>query len=378
MHTVHCRPMTLACPNCGHALESRRETPGFTHVCPKCSGRFVGLAPLRRMLARSVVDHAWQQAANAYGSPGRGCPGCGHPMVEVRSATHSGDLTSDVCAKCMAMWFDSGEFARLPVAPPAPPKDEQQIPPEMAEAFAMLQVQALQERHDSLTHGDAPDEMWKYAPAVCGLPVEVEGGDTARFAWACWIAVTFVVGVSLIGFSIGVASAYQFGFIPREALRMGGITSLSSFLIHAGPFHLIANAYTLAVFGDNVEDFLGWRRFTILLLAATVSGCAAHFAANPTSASPLVGASGGISGLIAFYALQFPRNRFALLVRWWWMRISAMWMVAGWVALQIFGAWLQLKGFSGVSAFAHLGGAFAGLLAWAAWGTRETRPTLKW
>jgi len=35
-----------------------------------------------------------------------------------------------------------------------------------------------------------------------------------------------------------------------------------------------------------------------------------------------------------------------------------------WIAIQMFGAWAQVSGFSNVSALAHLGGAGAGFACW--------------
>ena len=122
------------------------------------------------------------------------------------------------------------------------------------------------------------------------------------------------------------------------------------------------------MFGDNVEDLLGKWKYVILLVAATMVGNMAHMIGDPRSMMPCVGASGGISGVITFYALKFPKIRLGLaywfVFRLVWLRMSACWMFVIWVALQFFGAWQQMGGFTNVSAFAHLGGALTGLIFW--------------
>lgn len=87
----------------------------------------------------------------------------------------------------------------------------------------------------------------------------------------------------------------------------------------------------------------------------------------------LVGASGGISALVAFYALAFPRARMRLfflslrfgIVRWLSFSVRT-WLVL-WLGMQLIGALNQAQGLTLVSSAVHLGGATAGLIAWHYW-----------
>jgi membrane associated rhomboid family serine protease len=163
----------------------------------------------------------------------------------------------------------------------------------------------------------------------------------------------------------------EFGFVPAEALRLGGLTWLTSFFLHGGILHLIGNLYFLLIFGDNVEDHLGRWRYLLLILAATLTGDLVHVLAAPQSTVPSIGASGGISGVIVFYALQFPKARLAFLFRYFlyfrWLQIPAWAALVLWMLLQFFTAALQLSGLSNTAATAHLGGAAAGFLLWLKW-----------
>jgi membrane associated rhomboid family serine protease len=126
--------------------------------------------------------------------------------------------------------------------------------------------------------------------------------------------------------------------------------------------------YFFLIFGDNVEDVLGKWRFLALLLAADLAGNLLHILGAASSTIPCVGASGGISGIIAYYALKFPHARLGFLFRFYllfkWVHMPAYAMFILWVGLQFVGTFMQLSGFSNVSALAHLGGAVMGLVFW--------------
>ncbi|HCP92182.1 MAG TPA: hypothetical protein DIT76_09095 [Spartobacteria bacterium] len=96
----------------------------------------------------------------------------------------------------------------------------------------------------------------------------------------------------------------RFGLIPAQASRLGGLTFLTSFFLHAGVLHLVGNIYFLFVFGDDVENFLRPFRYLALIAMAAFIGDLAHIAADPHSQIPSVGASGGIAGVITFLRAQ--------------------------------------------------------------------------
>jgi membrane associated rhomboid family serine protease len=164
----------------------------------------------------------------------------------------------------------------------------------------------------------------------------------------------------------------RFGLIPAQASRLGGLTFLTSFFLHAGVLHLVGNIYFLFVFGDDVENFLRPFRYLALIAMAAFIGDLAHIAVDPHSQIPSIGASGGIAGVITFYALKFPHVRLGFLLRWgfvWfrWIRLPAWFVFILWILFQLIGAWEQKAGISSVSSFAHLGGALTGLVAWLRW-----------
>jgi membrane associated rhomboid family serine protease len=145
-------------------------------------------------------------------------------------------------------------------------------------------------------------------------------------------------------------------------------TIITSMFTHGGWLHLIGNMWFLWVFGNNIEDVMGHGRFIVFYLLCGVLAAAAQVAMAPTSAVPMIGASGAISGVLGAYLLLYPRVRvhvfiflgvFATTVV-----VPAYLMLGYWALLQVVGGLPMVGGrdVGGVAFFAHLGGFAAGLL----------------
>ena len=86
-------------------------------------------------------------------------------------------------------------------------------------------------------------------------------------------------------------------------------TPLTSMFLHGGWLHLIGNMWFLWVFGNNVEDSMGHVRFFIFYILCGLAAAAAQTFVNPSSAMPMVGASGAISGVMGAYIVLYPGCR---------------------------------------------------------------------
>jgi membrane associated rhomboid family serine protease len=124
----------------------------------------------------------------------------------------------------------------------------------------------------------------------------------------------------------------------------------------------------LWIFGDNIEDRLGHAGFLAFYVAAGLSAGLIHFATDPGSSVPTVGASGAIAGVLGAYLVAFPRARvltlvvLILFVRLIWLPAA---LVLGiWFLLQSFSGTLALAGAvqGGVAWWAHIGGFAFGLV----------------
>ena len=164
-----------------------------------------------------------------------------------------------------------------------------------------------------------------------------------------------------------------FGFTPSSLVDQPGLafaTMMTGMFMHAGLLHIGGNMLFLYVFGDNIEDKFGRLNYLLAYFGWGIAAALAHgaFALATGSADiPAVGASGAISGILGAYLVMFPRAgiltfimAFFVMVR----RISAMWYIPIWFAMQIVFAVIgQLgpSGSSGVAYMAHIGGFVAGL-----------------
>lgn len=149
---------------------------------------------------------------------------------------------------------------------------------------------------------------------------------------------------------------------------------LSSAFLHGGYFHLFVNMLALWMFGVQIENIWGWRRFFVYYFfcvvgASLVQLLVASVAAADGSVYPTVGASGGVFGILLAFGLLFPNQRIVLL-------IPPIPMKAKWFVI-LFGAFSLFAGITGtlggIAHFAHLGGMVFGLILMIWWGWRPGR-----
>ncbi len=235
--------------------------------------------------------------------------------------------------------------------------------------------------------GEEPTEFWHWIPALFGMPVEdaqpKAHHDEGERPWLTWTLAIGIFLVSALAMFDLKPMVEAYGLIPAEFDRLGGLTWLSSFFLHVGPMHLLGNLYFLVVFGDNVEKCFGSLELLCLIIVATLFGDFVHILFDAKSMIPCVGASGGISGVIAFYALRFPKTRLSMMfwfIKPFWFSMSAIWLFGLWIFMQVVISGQQITGVSNISGGAHLGGAFVGFVAWLLWriggGERDCREAL--
>jgi membrane associated rhomboid family serine protease len=161
---------------------------------------------------------------------------------------------------------------------------------------------------------------------------------------------------------------FQYGFRVNAP---GVITLFTSMFMHAGFMHLAGNMLYLWIYGNNVEHRLGSVQFLFWYLVTGVAAVVFHAAFNLRSPTPLVGASGAISGVLGFYLVWFPRN----VVKVWMflfpfyvgvVKIGALWVLGLYLVLDNLLPFLVARGEGGgVAHGAHIGGFLTGMaVAW--------------
>jgi len=385
--------MLLTCPRDHQILERKLKDGMVCYRCPGCQGVAVTIGLLRRLIDRDFANDLWNRARSGGSGSGVPCPSC---LGETRSVVVAGGegqqpTEIDVCPSCQLIWLDPGELEDAP-AKEMPPEEER-LSMEAREALGRFELSSRKKRKEAsdsgLKYSEEPGKDLLKALVLQGMPLEDKKEKWLVIPWVTWsvmLLVAFVSTAVLLSFSpeqrfgreaipplipqvIGFFEVW--GFVPADWSRFGGATIFTSFFLHAGWVHLFGNLYFLWLTGDDVESELGWRRFLLLLLAATLVATLLRYLSNPASAVPGIGASGGISGVMAYYALAYPRRRLRMVFLYYFRPIvltaKARSLFIVWVVLQLFLAYREIQGSSMVSGTAHLGGIVAGVLAWIFW-----------
>lgn len=86
------------------------------------------------------------------------------------------------------------------------------------------------------------------------------------------------------------------------------IAPFSYSFLHGSWLHLGMNGAMMMAFGAGCERWLGALRFTLLFFACALAAAAVQFAWDPSSTQPVIGASGGLSGLFAAVLVMMQRR----------------------------------------------------------------------
>ncbi len=166
------------------------------------------------------------------------------------------------------------------------------------------------------------------------------------------------------------------------------IAPFTAMFLHGGWFHLLGNMWTLWIFGDNVEDRMGHRRFFLFYLTCGLAATVAHIWMHPDSRVPMIGASGAISGVLGAYYALFPFARIIVMVPIFFFpfffEVPAILYIGFWYLMQLLSGTLSVvhgQVVGGVAWWAHVGGFVTGLVLHRlfCWGRRgcfrdEARP----
>jgi membrane associated rhomboid family serine protease len=131
--------------------------------------------------------------------------------------------------------------------------------------------------------------------------------------------------------------------------------------LHGSLAHIFFNMLALYMFGGEIERLFGSRFYTLYYFGSVISAAICHLvvtAAMGLPPVPMVGASGGIYGLLLAFGIYFPHRRVLLLFPP--IPLPARVFVFGFAALELFLGITQTA--AGVAHFAHLGGMLGGWL----------------
>ncbi|HIQ03729.1 MAG TPA: rhomboid family intramembrane serine protease [Desulfurococcales archaeon] len=206
-----------------------------------------------------------------------------------------------------------------------------------------------------------------------------------------YVNTAIIIVNTIIFFTLwiqGVKSLEQvimfYGAIPYYILTGKKLwTLVTSMFLHAGPIHLIGNMIYLYIFGDNIEDYMGSKRYLLFYILAGLGAHLFHLLsvliipANIRYYSymywgydplliPAVGASGAISGVLGAYILLYPKAKVKVISLFWFLPVvilvPAWYFIGLWFLYQLVLGFWTLTGIpTGVAYWAHIGGFLTGM-----------------
>lgn len=232
------------------------------------------------------------------------------------------------------------------------------------------------------------------------IPIGDDNRDrrTTPYINYLFIAINIIVFIFLQGMGTDWRFTYAYATVPAEILTGADVVSrsqvltdvvtgeriqvpglqvtpinvyltlITSMFMHGGWAHLLGNMLFLHVFGDNLEDAMGHRRYFFFYLLCGVIAALSHvlFTAfsNQSVYMPSLGASGAISGVMGGYMLLFPTRSVHMWIFFLIISVPAIIAVGIWFVFQVINGLGILGGdeASGVAYAAHIGGFIAGLL----------------
>jgi len=204
-----------------------------------------------------------------------------------------------------------------------------------------------------------------------------------RFGWSTTakLSILFVVVYALqcVNDVYLHVDAERWLALTAEGLQRGWLWQLITFqFLHASLWHIAGNLIVFWWVRHFVENVLGWRRFLVALFGCGVVGGILQgilmLLAPQYFGGAVVGASAGVSGLFAIFAMLERESTVRL---YFVLPVRAMALLWVWGAISLFFTLVPTPRAMGVAHAAHLGGILAGI-AWVKLGWHRDFVQLPW
>ena len=180
------------------------------------------------------------------------------------------------------------------------------------------------------------------------------------------------VAVFLLQQFAGGALITWFALWPQDSGLFRVWQLLTYAFLHGSIAHIFLNMFALYMFGRTLESYFGGRRFLYFYLICVLAAALTQLAVQAAGgvAEPVLGASGGVFGVLLAFGWYFPRQRLILLP----IPIP----MPAWLFVTLYALAELFFGITGrepdVAHFAHLGGMLGGALCILFWRLRPGGP----
>ncbi len=179
---------------------------------------------------------------------------------------------------------------------------------------------------------------------------------------AVWLLVDVILSVFSfdrirIGGSSGILT-YYFALWPLGT-NFWPWQPFTYMFMHGGLGHLLFNMLALWMFGAELENAWGSRRFLMFYIVCGLGAAVSNLLVAPLlgQAAPTVGASGAVFGVLIAFGMLFPDRPIYL---YFLLPVKAKYFIAVYIGLELF---YGITGTSdGIAHVAHLGGAAVGFV----------------
>ena len=179
---------------------------------------------------------------------------------------------------------------------------------------------------------------------------------------AIWLLVDFLLApFTIAGIKVGGADgivAYYLALWPLGTHFLPWQLFTYMFM-HGGFAHLFFNMLALWMFGMELENTWGARKFLVYYLLCGLGAGVANMLVAPLigQLAPTVGASGAVFGILVAFGILFPDRPIYI---YFLLPVRAKYFVAVYMLMELFYGVTSTT--DGVAHFAHLGGAIVGLV----------------
>ena len=145
---------------------------------------------------------------------------------------------------------------------------------------------------------------------------------------------------------------YYLGLVPVLVWREYFLWQLFTYIfLHGDFFHIFFNLFSLWMFGGELENYWGSKKFLFYFLFCGIGAGVCTVVFTPSSFVPVIGASGAIYGILLAFAWLFP-NRPILI--YFLFPIPAKYMVIIFGLIELYSSRGGVGG--GIAHLTHLGG----------------------
>ncbi len=206
---------------------------------------------------------------------------------------------------------------------------------------------------------------------MCGGMLEDRDYMRQSGGYLRWSATLVLVIVLVVTYLVQryflPGSIYEELVLSLDGIKSGHVWQLLTFqFLHAGWLHLFFNCWTLYMFGREVESALGKVRFLVLYFLSGIMGGLLQVFVEMVwphyFVGGVVGASAGIFGVVAAFAMLAPNEVLTMLIFFILpVNVKAKWLLYISLAMTGLGIAFPVQFGGNIAHAAHLGGILTGM-----------------